>query len=289
MDFKRYQEAAAATDRMGVDEERARVIALLGLAGESSELLSAYKKYLRDGDRTQLFPEHISEELGDSLWYLASTATRFGLDLNSIAEANLSKARERFRHATTSTITLFDDAYPENERIPRQFVVDFRPIKRDGQNVVEIYHEGTKLGSPLRDNSYSEDGYRFHDVFHLSYAAVLAWSPVTRFFFKAKRKSAARVDEVEDGGRAIAVEEGLSAYVFAEAADRRYFAETPMIEYSILRAVRRMVKGLEVAVRTEKDWEQAILAGYRVFRTLKERNGGRVAVDLSTRSIGYFD
>lgn len=287
MDFKRYQEAAAATDRMGDDEKQARVIALLGLAGESSELLSAYKKYLRDADDTQLFPERISEELGDSLWYLASTASRFGLDLDAIAEANLAKARERFRHATTSTVTFFDDAYPENERIPRKFVVEFRPVERNGQKLVELYRGDVKLGSPLRDNSYAEDGYRFHDVFHLSYAAVLAWSPVTRFFFKAKRKSAALVDEVEDGGRAIAVEEGISAYVFAEAADRRYFADAPKVEYSVLRAVRRMVKGLEVSVRTEKDWEQAILAGYHVFRTLNERKGGHVSIDLSSRSISY--
>ena len=82
--------------------------------------------------------------------------------------------------------------------------------------------DGVKLGDPLTDNAYDDDGYRFHDVFHLAYAAMLGWSPITRFFFKAKRESDPRVREVEDGGRATVIEEAISAFVFDYARNERF-------------------------------------------------------------------
>ncbi|MFI0349933.1 hypothetical protein [Actinomadura sp. 9N407] len=59
---------------------------------------------------------------------------------------------------------------------------------------------------------------RMHDVFHLSYAAVLGWSPVMRSLMRRKRKSDPAIDEAEDGGRAIAIEEGISTMVFSYAS-----------------------------------------------------------------------
>jgi hypothetical protein len=53
----------------------------------------------------------------------------------------------------------------------------------------------------MADNAYERAGYRFHDVFHLAFAAVLGWSPITRALLKRKRKSSPEVDEVEDRGR----------------------------------------------------------------------------------------
>ncbi len=251
---------------MGEDEERGRVISLLGLAGESSELLSGYKKYLRDGDSYQLHPDKITEELGDTLWYLSATATRFGLRLSDIASKNLAKARERFKHSQPSVQRYFDEAFPTKERLPRQFEVEFRSVQTDRGATAELYYKGKRLGSPLRDNSYENDAYRFHDIFHLSYAAHLAWSPVTRYFFSVKRKTSTTIDEIEDGGRAIAVEEGLTAFIFGEAKARNFFADDTKVDYQILKAVLRMVSPFEVRIRTQRDWEQAILSGYMVLK-----------------------
>jgi hypothetical protein len=47
---------------------------------------------------------------------------------------------------------------------------------------------GLNVGDPLTDNSHRPDGYRFHDVFHMSYAVHLGWSPVLRALLKLKRK-----------------------------------------------------------------------------------------------------
>ena len=99
MDLNRYQEEARLTDRVpstGAGTlDISLMVPLLGLAGEAGGLLSEYKKFLRDGAAHQLFKERVSEELGDILWYLANVATKFGLDLNSIAGENLRKIKDR--------------------------------------------------------------------------------------------------------------------------------------------------------------------------------------------------
>ena len=79
MDFKTYQARAAKTDRNPATEEKGMMIPLLGLAGEAGELLTEYKKFLRDGKSHTQFRERFAEELGDLLWYLANVATKVGL------------------------------------------------------------------------------------------------------------------------------------------------------------------------------------------------------------------
>ena len=64
---------------------------------------------------------------------------------------------------------------------------------------------------------------RFHDVFHLANAAILHWSPVFRALIRQKRKSDPKIDEVEDGGRATVVEEGLTAWIFSYAKGLNFF------------------------------------------------------------------
>jgi NTP pyrophosphatase (non-canonical NTP hydrolase) len=172
-------------------------VPLLGLAGEAGELLSEYKKYLRDGDAHRLFKDRIAEELGDLLWYISNVATKFELSLDDIAIGNLDKTKDRWdraRQAKREKGYSFDDGYPENERIPRTFTVTITDVK-DGNSIkMRAFVDGKQIGDDLTDNSYSQDGYRFHDVFHLSYAAVLGWSPVSRMMLRCKRKSNARVD-----------------------------------------------------------------------------------------------
>ena len=48
-------------------------------------------------------------------------------------------------------------------------------------------------------------------VAHDAAGTVLGWSPIIRSGLKRKRKSNHKTDEVEDGGRARAIEEGVSA------------------------------------------------------------------------------
>src|SRR4051812_4113395 len=102
MDFKEYQSKALESDQVPTQKYREdlieKIVPLLGLAGEAGGLLSEYKKHLRDGLAHKLFKERISEELGDLLWYISNVASKFDLDLETIAKSNIEKVQERFVH-----------------------------------------------------------------------------------------------------------------------------------------------------------------------------------------------
>ena len=176
-----------------------------------------------------------------------------------------------------------------NEQLPRRATLLFEDANVDGRGVVRISFTegGAAAGSPLTDNSYTDDGYRFHDAFHLGYAAVLGWSPVLRKLWRLKRKSKPQVDEVEDGGRAQVIEEGVAALVFSDAKDRRLYENTPRVDSSVLRVVKNMTAHLEVSIRSYREWQAAILQGYRVFRQLQDNGGGFVTFDMDQRMLEY--
>ena len=164
------------------------VVPMLGLAGETGQLLSEYKKHLRDGEAHRLFKERVSEELGDLLWYIANVASKFDLSLSEIATANLAKVKERWSAERAEPLS-FDAELPEGERLPRRFEVELIDVKGEARQRVRVFINGKPLSAGLTDNAYDPDGYRFHDVFHFAYAAVLGWSPITRALLRRKRKS----------------------------------------------------------------------------------------------------
>ena len=68
---------------------------------------------------------------------------------------------------------------------------------------------------------------------------VLGWSPVLRGFMGAKRKSVGDLDRVQDGARAIAVEESLAAFVFNYLA--QYEFDSRAISWNLVRYIRWIV------------------------------------------------
>ena len=69
----------------------------LGLCGEAGECAEKVKKAIRD-DGGVLSEERraaLAAELGDVLWYVAQLATEAGLDLDALAEDNLTKLLSR--------------------------------------------------------------------------------------------------------------------------------------------------------------------------------------------------
>ncbi|MEZ4239484.1 MAG: nucleoside triphosphate pyrophosphohydrolase family protein [Myxococcota bacterium] len=280
MRFSEYQALAAKTDQ-APEGETAKMLPMLGLAGEAGSVLTVYKKYLRDG-RDQETQASMREELGDVLWYVATIASKFGLDLDEVAANNIDKVNRWW--GPPPDRRAFDGGFPIWEQLPSVFEVEMTPITVSKGTGVRLTCDMIDVGDRLTDNAHVEDGYRFHDIFHFAYAAILGWSPVTRSIFGLKRKSRPTFDEVEDGGRAIVVEEGISAYVFACAWPHRFDAATE-VERSVLNTIRTMVNGLEVAECTEGEWQQAILEGFRVFRAIADANGGLVKVNTLQRHI----
>jgi NTP pyrophosphatase (non-canonical NTP hydrolase) len=288
MDLSSYQAMVMATDQAPVGSDNAIIVPLLGLAGEAGELLSEYKKHLRDGAAHQLFTERVTEELGDLLWYVSNVATKFGLDLEHIAQKNLTKCGTRWgKPRIDSAAYTFDDGFPDYERLPRQFEVELINVVEDGRVRMQTLLNGRQIGDDLTDNAWVGDGYRFHDVFHLAYAAVLGWSPVARKLLRRKRKSNPLVDEVEDGARAIITEECISVLVFEYARGHNFLAGISSLDYDLLKTIKSMTANLEVSLCTFGDWEKAILAGYEVWREIEKNQGGRMSIDLNARSITY--
>lgn len=290
MEFSAYQKNAAKTDRVPTadDDGLFLIVPMLGLAGETGELLSEYKKHLRDGDAHRLFKERVGEELGDLLWYISNVATKFDLDLSQIAASNLEKVKKRWLPIDGASLS-FDETLDEGERLPRRFAVELIQIVEGDRQSVRVAIDGKPFGAELTDNAYDPDGYRFHDAFHFAYAAVLGWSPVTRSLLRRKRKSVPKLDEVEDGGRAAVIEEGVAALIFDYARRHRWLDGISTLDYQLLRTVNAMVSHLEVGRCTIAEWEQAILQGFTAWREIVKNEGGRLTVDLDARQILYVE
>jgi NTP pyrophosphatase (non-canonical NTP hydrolase) len=291
MDFDRYQKEALRTDRVpardGSDNILSLVVPMLGLAGETGQLLSEYKKHLRDGEAHRLFKERVSEELGDLLWYIANVASKFDLALDEIAAANLAKVKARWATERTKPLC-FDATLPEGERLPRRFEVELADVEDEDRQRVRVSITGVPFGGELTDNAYDPDGYRFHDVFHFAYAAVLGWSPITRALLRRKRKSRPLLDEVEDGGRAAVIEEGVAALAFDYARRHHMLESVSVLDFQLLRTIKDMTSHLEVKQCTTGEWEQAVLQGFTVWRAVLAAHGGRIAVNLDQRRIDYL-
>jgi NTP pyrophosphatase (non-canonical NTP hydrolase) len=291
MDFNHYQNEAQRTDRVpardGSEDLLSLIVPMLGLAGETGQLLSEYKKHLRDGDAHRLFKERVSEELGDLLWYIANVASKFELTLDEIAAGNLAKVKARWATERTEPLWL-DAALPAGERIPRRFEVELVDVDGVDRQRVRVSINGVPCGGELTDNAYDPDGYRFHDVFHFAYAAVLGWSPIARALLRRKRKSRPLLDEVEDGGRAAVIEEGVAALAFDYARRHHMLDGVNVLDFQLLRTINDMTSHLEVKQCTTGEWEQAILQGFKVWRAVLATRGGRIAVDLDQRRIDYL-
>jgi NTP pyrophosphatase (non-canonical NTP hydrolase) len=276
--FSQYQRVVDRTD-----EKKQRLVSLLGLVGEVGDLHSMMKKLMLQKENPT-FRADLREEFGDVLWYLTSLAALYKISLEEIAQSNAKKAESLYLEGS---IAQFDASYPPDERLPRQFRVTFLEKPAHAGVIVRITVNGVGIGDPLTDNAHEDDGYRYHDVFHLAYAAVLGWSPVVRNLLQRKRKSKKAIDEVEDGGRARVVEEAIAIFIFNQAADRGWYKDESAIDLGLLKTVRRLTNGLEVQSCTAKQWKRAIFQGFAAFTKLRDSNGGHIDVDLDRQSIAY--
>jgi NTP pyrophosphatase (non-canonical NTP hydrolase) len=289
MDLSDYQRLAQETDQFPLridpdDPESGLLVPLLGMAGELGSLQAEYKKRLRDGEAHRLFKEQFAEEIGDILWYLANLASKMDLDLSAIAQENLAKTRDRWPPDASPRRQLLDERFPRHEQFPRRFVAEIREIETDQLRAV-LTIDGVEVGSRIADNAHTDDGYRFHDVFHLANVAILGWSPVLRGLMKRKRKSDPKIDDAEDGGRAIVIDETVVAFVFQYARRHDFLREVKTVDYSLLKTMKQLVAEFEVGYCTTHEIEQAILAGYRAWNRIRDARGGVLDVDLEERSI----
>ena len=109
MDLNEYQEAIVKFDMNGdirnIDKiDFAFLDKVLGLSGESGEVADKVKKIIRDQEGRIRKEDKLglSKELGDVLWYVATTARYLGLSLTDVAGTNLSKLESRLERGKIS-------------------------------------------------------------------------------------------------------------------------------------------------------------------------------------------
>lgn len=281
--FAELSFAAIETPAVGVSTSPTPAFeqTLLKLAGEVGLLMTDHAAGRLERNRSAL-----KGRLIGVLRALRAAAHEAGITLEDAAKANLAKIFDRWpveRHYPP----LFDETFPVHEQLPRQLTIDIEEVELNGRTMARLTCDGTPVGDPLTDNRDDDDDYRFHDVFHLSYAAHLGWSPTLRRLLRVKRKSDSRIDEVQDGARAVLIEEGIATWIFNHAQHLAQFEGITALDYGLLKSVRRFVSGYEAETCPLWLWEKAILQGYEIFRAVRVHRGGRVTIDLNARSIRY--
>lgn len=251
----------------------------IALAAKVGSLLNDVSLGRIEGNRDVL-----SAHLVEILRAIIRVADDADIGLQDAATRNMAKVTSRWPVERVYS-PLFDEAFDIDEQLPRQIVMSIEEKLSGGRPFVIQKCNGIKVGDRLTDNKAEQDDYRFHDVFHLAYAAILGWSPVARALFKLKRKSDPKIDENEDGARAILIEEGVATWIFNHGAKLNNFASIRALDYHLLKAVKELVKGYEVEHCPLWMWEEAILEGFRIFRFLQTHRKGIVTADLVARKI----
>jgi NTP pyrophosphatase (non-canonical NTP hydrolase) len=102
MRLNEYQELAARTANPVHDKRR--IVACLGLAGESGEFVDIIKKVIGHGHDVP--DEVLQKELGDVLWYVAEICSAFGWSLEEVATTNINKLKKRYPDGFSSASSI---------------------------------------------------------------------------------------------------------------------------------------------------------------------------------------
>ena len=323
MDFRTFQEMVSRTDILTRsspnDSREPLLLSILGMLGEAGSLASLIKKLRRDSMTISNTKELIERELADVLWYSSAIASHCDLDLATVAELGLRRAADKHgdNQEEKWTPEVFGDPldtkYPVNERFPRQIIFRFTEETREddskemvrislarasGSESLKIEYSKKKqpsyggllfreLGDPLTDNAREADGYRYHDAIHIGFLAVLGWSPVLRQLLGLKRRSDRRVDEIEDGARAIDIEEGISSWLASHARLNNNFSKPSNVDTETLDFLRVYTKDREVSRVPAWAWKYAISGGFNLWEKLESNKGGFAKVDLDGHTVEF--
>lgn len=249
---------------------------LLTLAGTVGTLIARH--------RSIVGTEAMAADLASILSQLVSASTDAHISLAQAAHANLDKLMDRWPIRPKWGPLLDAEDLP-SEQFPRVMRVLFKELKVGDRLFTYQSMNDVNIGDRLTDNSFEEDDYRFHDVFHLAFAGILGWSPVLRSLLGVRRRSRPDVNEVQDGARAKITEEGLSNWVFSHGLRHEAFEHVDSLDFALLKTIGQMVKGYEADSLMPWMWERAILEGFKVFRFLRQHRGGLVTADLDRRCL----
>ncbi len=99
MTANEYQVLAMKTLNKDLDEREVLINGVMGLCGESGEVIDIVKKHISQGH--SLNKDKIVEELGDVLWYIAELATILNVTIEDIMKYNINKLSQRYEGGFT--------------------------------------------------------------------------------------------------------------------------------------------------------------------------------------------
>ena len=99
MTANEYQVLAMKTLNKDLDEREVLINGVMGLCGESGEVIDLVKKHISQGH--PLNKDKIVEELGDVLWYIAELATILNVTIEDIMKYNINKLSQRYEGGFT--------------------------------------------------------------------------------------------------------------------------------------------------------------------------------------------
>lgn len=94
MKVNEYQDLAMRTLNPKLDKKDVLINGVMGLCGESGEVIDLVKKHLAQGH--ELDREKMINELGDVAWYIAETAYALDVDLETVFQRNIEKLKKRY-------------------------------------------------------------------------------------------------------------------------------------------------------------------------------------------------
>lgn len=311
MEFAEYQQRAEATDYNKGDDDAIRgiVAPLLGLAAETGSILNAYKRQFRERITEEDAKIFLKKELGDALWYLNSITTRLGFKLEEVALENLERIEEIYsQEHSPSSFPSLNTGKSTREQFPTEMKFQFKEKRHEnGHKIVEVWliestpnpfergwkkgkivHENGayKIGDDLNDNTRKDDGFRYHDVIHMTFAAYIGWSPFLRRQLGVQRLDGDE-EEWEDNARARFSEEGVVAAVWAMAKSRNDFKSPQSVNEETLEFVDALTDGFEASAVPAWLWRQAISKACTNAKLLKENEGGFITLNTKDRTAVF--
>lgn len=290
-----YQKTAYHTRR--TDDETLRNVCAAVLQQLASQLSRDFLPDVEMGLNHEVRPKDPVNALGEILWHLAALASLYGLELSDILK--LTKKKAKFRNPQNCPGPNHKDRAIEGYNFPDCFEVHFVD-QGDDRAIMYWVEDGVckkRLGDPLTDNNYAGDGYRFHDVMHVAFAAHLGWSPNLRKFMGLKRRYDNDKNEIEDGGRAKILEEAVILKIHQHAVrikkgarlgeETSPYKHSNALNFEFLRDLHELTKGHEVYKNPKQDWEGAIRNGYDCFYKLRKAKGGIIDVDMNNKKIKF--
>ncbi len=104
MNINEFQERSVRTLNQAIPKDMQLTNMCLGVFGEFSEVSEHIKKHVFHGH--QLDKDKVSEEIGDTMFYLVNLATELDLEFSQILQKNVDKLLVRYPQGFSSEASI---------------------------------------------------------------------------------------------------------------------------------------------------------------------------------------